>query len=612
MTQNVLYIITAFLMLISPIFKIEPTPVAMPEDLACESEPSANELYTFDRINGVNNSTFYIKRPNSTNYKTVNASWFGLKTESYDNYSAFCKAIEYCKNNPNTRLVVDGGKYHFRTDDVIRLDGVKNLMIDADGAQFIFENANYFSINSCDCIEFKGLSITWNFDKSRLGSIVKIKNASRKSHSFEIEFTELEDVDEDIPIMVFTQYDPETLTPGVEKDFKECYVYSNPDILKSVEKTGRNVLKITHNGDLDKFRNGEVFMLRHHVYDGNAFNVYNTSNITFSNVKLYAIAGMGWLIENRSERFQLLDCIIGLDPDHVNDHRISATADGAHIANTNGKFRISGCDFSFMGDDAVNVHDNVAMVTDVQTEKSASIYTNANNFKVGDTAVFCDKGYKDLGFSTLITAVEGETLTFEKNLPAEVGKGCIVYNGSLKSDNYVINSNYFHENRARGLLLQSNNGLCENNRFYKIMANPIKVVIDISSGNWLEGTGVNGLVIKNNSFIECNVARWNSQIEISTNIDGDMASLAMFHNIVIENNSFENFYGKLIDATNVSNLEIIGNRINNTMGSTQAERGRICIGNKCSKVTIKDNEYKSSLKAPFQKLIRVRHIKSVL
>lgn len=598
-------------MLVAPIFNLKPTPITMPENLAAESEPTTDEMRTYDRVDGVNDSVFYIARPNEKSCRSVNASDFGVSTAADDNYSAFCKAIEYCKANPNITLKVDGGKYYFRTDKAIMLDGLKNVLIDADGAQFIFENPNYFHIVNCNCIEIRGLGITWNLDVSRLASLVNIRNASKESHSFELEFTELNEVSADIPIMAFTKYDPETLTPGTRQDFKENYVYQFPGSIKTVEKTGHNVLKVTHDGSLDNYTDGEVYLLRHHVYGGNAFNVYNTSNITFSGIKLYAVAGMGWLIENRSEHFQLLGCVIGLDPEH-DDNRISTTADGVHIANTNGKFRISGCDFSFMGDDDVNVHDNIATVTDKLDEKTVEIYTNANNFAAGDTAIFSSQGFDRLGFSAEVTSVEGKKLTFDKELPDYIVKDCIVSNGSIDSGNYVISGNYFHENRARGLLLQSNNGLCENNRFYKTMANPIKVIMDISSGLWLEGTGVNGLVIRNNSFVECNVVEWSAQISISTNIDGKSADSTLFYNITVENNSFDNFYGRLVDASNVSNLKICGNRVNNKDGSYEARRGRIIIRQSCSRVTISNNEYKASVKAPFQRLIEFKNIKSAI
>ena len=612
MTQSVLSIVTAIMLLLAPLFNWQTTKVPEPENLASESEPAQESYRTFDRVDGVENSVFYIARPKAEAYKTVNASSFGLSADSEDNYKAFCDAVDFCRNNPNTRLVVDAGKYYFRTARAIEAASLKNIIIDAEGAEFYFENPYCFNIGNSDCVEINGLSIKWNLEKSRLGSIVKVKNVKRLKKTFEIEFTELEDVPEDIPIKVFTQYDPETLTPGVKKGFEESYVYSNPGVITSVEKTGRNVLKITHNGDLKKFANGDVFLVRHYVYDGNAFNVYNTENITFENVKIYGAPGMGWLIEGRSQRFQLLDCVIGLDPEHKDDHRISTTADAVHIANTNGHFRISGCDFSFMGDDCVNVHDNLLCVTKRVNDYSVEYYTNANNLRVGDTAVFNGAGFESLGFTARVTAIDDKTITLDRELPDEITEGCIIYNGSIDSGNYVISDNYFHENRARGLLLQSDNGLCENNTFYKTMANPIKIIMDLSPGLWLEGTGVNCLSVRNNTFNDCNIVDWGAQIVISADINGKQAAQTVFFNISIENNEFGNFPGNVLNASNVSGLDFCGNTVASCRYKSDLSGGRVLINKSCRKVTVKENDFAPSVKAPLQKLVDIKSIKSLL
>ena len=87
-------------------------------------------------------------------------------------------------------------------------------MFNASGATFVFENPNYFNVYDCDCIEFSGLSVTWNLASPRPGSIVKVQNADKKAHLFEILFTEYSDVDENIEIAAFTGCDKDTLTPG--------------------------------------------------------------------------------------------------------------------------------------------------------------------------------------------------------------------------------------------------------------------------------------------------------------------------------------------------------------------------------------------------------------
>lgn len=586
MTQGFFSFLTSIIMLFSSIFGLGQSAVD-PNGLANEPEPEYDIYSAYNRVDGVQDSVFYIKRPNSVAYNTVYASDFGMDTNASDNYAAFTAALDYCKAHPYTHLVIGSGKYYFRTDRQLNLAGLSNVIIDGDGAQLYFSHANYFNISGCECVELTDFSVNWNDENSRLASLIKIANADKSKHTFDMIFTELDNVDKNIAISAFTQYDAETLTPGTRNGVKENYIYSNPDIIQSVNKTGDNVLTITHNGALDSYENDDVFLLRHNVYNGNVFPVTESSNITFSNINIYSAAGMGWLITDRCDRFQLLDCTIGLENSENAEH-ISTTADAVHIANTNGHFRIDGCDFSFMGDDCVNVHDNVSVITAITDKNSVELYTNAWTLKPGDTAIFCDAKYNKIDFTAKVTAVSGNTVSFDSELPDTVTIDGIVCNGSLDSGNYVITNNYFHENRARALLLQSSNGLCTDNKFYRTMGNAIKIIVDISSGLWLEGTGVNTLEIKNNTFTDCNISGWGAIIDVSTNINEKKADKAMFNNIFIKNNEFSACTGEILNASNVNNLDFSYNKI-------EESPARIVLGKHCSKITVKNNDAPDSV-----------------
>lgn len=580
MTQTFFSIITAIIMLFAPIFGCGQD-TSLPVGLAEEKEPTLDEYTDADRIDGVGGSIFYVKRPNKRKYNAVYASAFGVNGNAYDNYDALCKAIEYCAENEYTRLVFEPGNYYFRTETPVLVSGLRNTVIDGNGAVFVFSHADYFNIDNCECIEFANISVKWNDENGRLSSIVKISDADEKNHSFNLIFTELKEVSEDIQFGAFTQYDARTLTPGTRGGVKENYIYSNPEIIKSVEKVGSNILKITHNGALDDYDNGDVFLLRHHVYGGNVFNVTASSNVTFDGINILSAAGMGWLITDRCERFQLLNCSVDIDGSAVSE-RISSTADAVHIANTNGHFRIDGCSFGFMGDDAVNVHDNLSVINEITGSASAMLSTNAPNINPGDDVEFFGDRFEKLGFTAVVVSFDGKTAVFDRNLPSYIKSDCIVVNRSIDSGNYVITDNRIHENRARGFLLQSSNGLCANNSFYKTMGNAIKVVTDISSGLWLEGTGVNLLEIKDNSFTDCNISDWGAQIVISSNIDGHTAARAIFSNVTVSGNTFTDGMGEMLNASNVNGLTFT----ENTATGTKAQ---IILGKHCSRVTVKDN-----------------------
>ena len=218
--------------------------------------------------------------------------------------------------------------------------------------------------------------------------------------------------------------------------------------------------------------------------------------------------------------------------------------------------------------------------------------------------------YADIDFEAKITDISaGGVISFDRTLPEEIAADTIMYIADCDSGNYVISNNYFHEHRARGLLLQSDNGLCENNRFYKIMGQQIKIVMDIMPGLWYEGTGVNNLVIRNNEFELGCYSGWDSAIRIETNIAGSGAQVAAFSNITVDSNRFINCENYILRADNVSGLNITNNKIINTrsIDGIDLRCGRIRLGDCCSAVKISGNRWNKTPLAPFGDIIALDH-----
>lgn len=602
MHQSFLPIFTAVVTFIAAIFNFSPAAVPAKGELPHESEPARIEGRISDRVDGVDGSVFYISRPAGDELSTLNALDYGMSAAAEDNSAAFTAAVAACRSNPGSRLVIPSGKYYFRSESRMELTGLRDTLIDASGVTFVFGTDKYFYIGDCDCLEINGLTIEWDYASSRLGSLVTVRNANSHSRSAELVFTETDDIPEDIPLGALTQYDPLTLTPGAEGGTKECYIYQTPEIITGVQKIESNVLRVSHDGSLDFLKDGEVYMLRHYVYGDAVFRVGNSSNVTFDGVNIYSAAGMGFIISERTQRYQILNTTIGLAPGKEDEYRISATADAVHIADTNGYFRVSGCDFSFMGDDSLNVHDSLICVTeriDGNTVKATNSYT----LRAGDKVIFCDSDFIETGFTATVTAADSSFAAFDR-LPEGDIEGMILYNTSVDSGNYAITGNYFHEQRARGLLLQSDNGLCEGNRFYKTMGEAIKVVSDIRPGAWYEGTGVDNLSICGNTFEYCDRSAWGSVIYLGSDVGGKAAKRTMFTNITVSGNTFAEFprYAVKIDNC-VSGITVSGNRlVNSEPLHGSSNRGKIYIGERCSAVTVEGNEWlrsRYSLLSPF-------------
>lgn len=565
-----------------------------------EAPVSDSAFRTAEVIDGVGETKFYIQRPADGSLSVVNAASFGLAESNDDNFAALQSALDYCAQHPQTKLVIDKGTYYFRSENGLDANGCTDLLIDGNDATFVFSSTGYkFFIRNSDCIEIRNLNVDWNWDESPLASVVTIANSNPDADTVDLVFRNARNCDETIRFAAITQCDPETFTFGAKHSSKEHYLYQDPTTVQSVNKISENTLRVTHNGCMDSFENGETYILRHYVYDGTVFSIRESSkNVTFDNVHIYGSAGMAYICEDNCSHFQIINSFIGVHPDHKDTRCVSITADAIHIVNTNGCFNIADCDISGMGDDCINVHDGLGYVTAVNAN-TLTLTASAMRLQAGDVLAFKNEKFENTELTAKIVSVKTlDWLTQEvevENLPAEVTKGFVAYNTACNSGNYVIRNNYFHENRARGLLLQSSNGLCENNRFYKTMAQAIKVVMDIEPSLWQEGTGVDNLVIRNNTFQKCNYSDWGSVIEVGTNIAGSSAQTAVFTNVEISDNRFTDIPSMLLQVNNVNAFAFCNNTIDTgDFFDESSAQGRIRFGKFCTNVRYAENTFADS------------------
>ena len=589
---------------------------AMPEkgSVLIETLDNLSESRTADEINGANGTKFFVQRPKADKLREVNAADFGLSEDNEDNFEAFQAALNYCSQHPRTKLVIDKGTYYFRSANGLDADNCTDLLIEGSDATFIFSSTGYkFFIRNSDCVEIRNLNFDWNWAESPLASVVTVQNSNPDANTVDLVFRNAEYCSESIRLTAITQCDPETFTFGAKYSSKEVYLYQDANAIKSVEKVSDNTLRVVHNGCMNNFENGEIYILRHYVYDGTVFNIRDYSkNITFDNVSIYGSSGMAYICEGNCSHFQIINSFIGVNPEHKNSRCVSLTADAIHIVNTEGCFNISGCDISGMGDDAINVHDGLGYISAVNGN-TLTLIASAMRLEAGDTLAFKNDRFENTEITAKTVSVKAlDWITKEvvvEALPESVKAGWTAYNTECNSGNYVIRNNYFHENRARGLLLQSSNGLCENNRFYKTMAQAVKVVMDIEPTLWQEGTGVDNLIIRNNTFEKCNFSDWGSVIEIGTNIAGKSAETAVFTNVEITGNTFTDIPSRLMRVNNVNGLVFSKNTVDTGEFFDKANlQGRLQMFGYCSNITFSDNEYINGGFLDSKKIVQTNNI----
>ncbi|MCR4616225.1 MAG: hypothetical protein K5756_08775 [Clostridiales bacterium] len=560
---------------------VSPPPAVPVRVTLTEDEPVCSAFQTFDSIHGAAESNFYILRPKSDALTAVSTDSFGMNETERDNTRQFMAAIDYCRSHPDTKLVIVPGVYRFTQTYQIIMQGLKNVYIEGEGAKFIFcSPGRMLHVRNCEGLEIHGLAIDYDRANDPIDDVAVVRNADPGTHTLDLCFFEKTDVDESMVFRAATQCDPQSLTFGAPGSEKEVYFYSLEQPIINVAKVSPNVLRVTHSGCMDSFADGETYILRHYVYDGEGIYTENSTHVTYSGMKIYGGTGCFFVFGVGASHFQIIDTTVGVDPRDTTGAHVSTAADAIHIVNTGGRFRVEGCDISRQGDDALNVHDGLGYIDSVEGD-TVRMFASAFKLSVGDILRFKDAAFQDIpDFSAVIVGADTsgslKKVRFDRDVSQVIGKGYIALNTETDSSGYVIRNNYIHENRARGFLLQSSCGLCENNRFYKTQMQAIKIVVDIIPSLWQEGTGVNTLEIRGNTFEQCVVGENSEVITLSTNLNGRSAERYVFENIDIVGNTFTAFPGRLVNASNANGLRFEDNTVKADKAKNALRFGAYC------------------------------------
>ena len=571
-----------------------------------EDAPAENELRTALQVDGIEGCRFFIQSPKREALETVPVSQFGASPENENNAEALNSAFAYCAKNPGTRLLFEKGVYS--VSDQLRLEDLKDVCIDGNGARILYDHgSSFFTLRRCECVEVRDLTFDWNWEKQPLSAVARAVDVEGEKNTLDFIFEIPEYAREDM-LYAISQSDPETRTYGAKGVYIETYEGRNPDIVKQVTKIADDTLRVVHNGTLARF-GGSSFILRGTAYGGSLIDIYEQCrDITLDSLNLYGGTGMGIIVGERTSHFALRNIFIGPDPDYADVRFTSLDADAVHISDSDGCFLIENCDFSRQGDDDVNINSGVGWIHEASGNTVVFEADGSMNADPGDTMLFRDKNF-DLTDITVVVEtserLEGNLrrVTFREELPDSVAEGWFVFNGDNTGGNYVIRNNYFHEHRARGLLLQTSNGLVENNTFYKTTHNAIKIIMDIN-GVWHEGTGADNILVRNNKFIECAVIG-TELIEVGTHLLDRSNRSNAFTNITIENNEFTDISGLLLGVNNVNGFVFRNNTV--TLGSAfrhDVWQGRAYFLRDCVNVDFSDNTYTDAAPLSFTKIAR--------
>lgn len=514
---------------------------------------------------------FSIDLPSNPDGNTVKAVDFGLSPDAADNVDALNRALEHCRKNGAAKLVVAPGIYRMTADRPVRLEQMRDFIFDGGGATFVWHKkreAN-FRINGCERVVMRNFKMDWDWEKDPLASLVEVVDVSNTHVDFR--FNDYKTFPRrDVRTVVLSSFDPATKSVGIEGGF-DCFAEQHGAQTKWLSG---NVLRM-HDKNLPLFRKGQLFRMQHYYYDMDGFMMSDNRHLTLENIDIYSCAGSAFVISGIQQYWEFRRIRI-VAPEGMPRRVITCAGDHCHIRRSRGFFKMEDCEFSLGADDCLNAHD-----TSGYAEKSGkySIITRnvtaIDTFRSGVPVELRHGDYSPSGFCSAIRSVRPVNaakgmyeITFGEPVPKPVDSGFILFNRAYDTRNIIVRNCFFHDNRARGILLLGRDITLENNHFRHNDMGAIKIESGYTFNLWSEGYGANNIVVRNNRFDSVNPRDAKSDgkardvymgVYMETDPSTRQTNYPILSNILFENNTFKDSYGLVAFISSAGNVTFRGN-----------------------------------------------------
>ncbi len=515
----------------------------------------------------------------------VSVSDFGASVESQDNVGAFNKAIAHCASVKASRLSVPKGVYRFSSSPSVRFEGLSDFEFDGQGSSFVFlkEKGSLFEINACARALFKDFSIDWDWEKDPIASVVKLESLGPGGQYADFRFTGYESFPKrNVRVAIVEELDPETMSVGCEGGISASFEFhKGKDAAPKTEWLSGSLLRVHLEGEArSRFagKEGALFRMRHYSYEMNGFLMRDNEDLTLSKVSLYSCPGTGILCSGEQLRWQLLNVAIVRPPGK--DRPITSAADHLNVMQSKGFLKLESCEFSFGGDDCVNIHDG--SVFGVKAGAHTLQIRNLRyprSYHEGDAIELRNDDFSPSGCVSRLKAIKAAAapgaspeFVFEDELPSPSGAGFVLFNRRYGSGNVIIRNSSFHDNQARGLLLSGDAITVEDNLFRHNEKSAVMLQTGYTTNSWCEGYGASNIVIRGNVFENVNPRGSYASdkapaiyFNVYLNRDPSLEKTAypILKDILIEGNKFLNSPGAAAYVCSARNVKFRGNLIVN-------------------------------------------------
>ena len=497
---------------------------------------------------------FDVEMPRATGGCVLEAADFGVAESNPDNLPALKAALAAAKERKAARLVLKKGVYRLTTNEALTLEGLSDFTFDGGDSTFISHrrSAAFMYVNECTRVRVANFKVDWDWAREPLASLVRV--AAVQKDSYDLEFVDYPDFPcKESHLVILSAFDPKTRSVGLEDGITRAIDFrrtNKPDAYRTWLAPNRVRVKQAPAG----IAPGQLYRLQHYYYQMNGVNMRSNAHLRLENVTILSTPGHAFLICG-TQHHTLFDHVDIVAPKDDRRRIITCTADHLHMAQSRGYLKLDHCEFSLGADDILNMHDcsGFARRNDVHTIRTQNARAYGRLPK-GTKVELRHGDYSPTGFTGTVREIKTVDakgavydITFEEEVPEQTTDGFVMFDKTYDTQNVIVRNGYFHDNRARGLLILARNVTVENNVFRHQEMGAIKIETGYTFNVWSEGYGVSNVVIRGNLFDNVNPSGSNaghgrrsiySGIYLRTDPSSDTTGFPIIRDLLLEGNTF--------------------------------------------------------------------------
>ena len=537
--------------------------------------------------------------------RTLLAADFGLNPDTgADATPGIRDAINAARSQGGGKLVFAPGRYDIYPDSAAEkflyvsnndeslkrigfpLTELKNLEIDGQGAQFFFHGPMVpFLIENSTGVTIKNLSFDFVRPFQSEGKVLAVT-----PESADLEFSDEFPYEIRNGILVFTDGKKVGGPATTVKNGDVIYPYVGLLAFDPVKRETAFMAKDRHalsNGVMAREigpRQVRIMVTKISAEPGQIlvfgvprFNpgvvISDSAQVRLEAVNIYNCGGMGVIAQRSTDLFVHK---VQVTPPPGGKRISSITADATHFVNCRGRIELVDCLFETQKDDATNIHGLYAKIVRILSptrfevrlihpqQAGIDFVKFGTRLELTHAASLVNRGYV---VAKAVERINKEATIIEADapLPANVGVGDSIADADANTAEVLIKNCVIRGNRARGVLLGSRGKMVvEGNTFHTPGS---AILFEGDARFWFEQAGVSDVVIRDNTFDNCNFGVWGrGVITVGSGISKEFRATSRYNqNITIENNLFRVFSNQpLLNLYSVDGLTFRNNRLERT------------------------------------------------